>query len=82
MPFRSQKLRYSFADPRGLSNHNRHGAQNAYDAPSKSTLENEFGTKNEDECMIKILEQGTLQETEVRAPILPPEKSHANEIPA
>ena len=43
----------------------RHGAQNAYDAPSKSTLENEFGTKNEDECMIKILEQGTLQETEV-----------------
>lgn len=28
-------------------------------------MENEFGTKNEDECMIKILELGTLQETEV-----------------
>lgn len=43
----------------------RHGAQNAYDAASKQTLENEFGTHNEDECMIKILEGGTLQETEV-----------------
>lgn len=43
----------------------RHGAQNAYDAASKQTLENEFGTDNEDECMIKILEGGTLQETEV-----------------
>ena len=43
----------------------RHGAQNAYDSPSKATLENEFGTHNEDECMIKILENGTLQETEV-----------------
>ena len=43
----------------------RHGAQNAYDGASKSTLENEFGTSNEDECMIKILENGDLQETEV-----------------
>ncbi|KAL9601804.1 MAG: hypothetical protein Q9219_002294 [cf. Caloplaca sp. 3 TL-2023] len=43
----------------------KHGAQNAYDAASKQTLENEFGTHNEDECMIKILEGGTLQETEV-----------------
>ncbi|KAG7006972.1 hypothetical protein G7Y79_00012g033080 [Physcia stellaris] len=42
----------------------KHGAQNAYDSPSKATLENEFGTHNEDECMIKILENGTLQETE------------------
>ena len=47
-----------------FSNH-RHGAQNAHDEASKSTLENEFGTKNDDECMIKILEHGTLQETEV-----------------
>ena len=45
----------------------RHGAQNAYDSPSKATLENEFGTNNEDECMIKILENGTIQETEVSA---------------
>ncbi|KAL8713209.1 MAG: hypothetical protein Q9220_002730 [cf. Caloplaca sp. 1 TL-2023] len=42
----------------------KHGAQNAYDTASKQTLENEFGTKNEDECMIKILEGGTLQESE------------------
>ncbi|KAI4207064.1 MAG: hypothetical protein LQ346_000782 [Caloplaca aetnensis] len=43
----------------------KHGAQNAYDSPSKQTLESEFGTHNEDECIIKILEGGTLQETEV-----------------
>ena len=43
----------------------RHGAQNAYDEASKQTLDNEFGSHNEDECMIKILEGGTLQETEV-----------------
>ena len=46
----------------------RHGAQNAHDAASKQVLENEFGTHNEDECMIKILEGGTLQETEVGYP--------------
>lgn len=45
--------------------YDRHGAQNAYDSPSKQTLESEFGTHNEDECIIKILEGGTLQETEV-----------------
>lgn len=44
---------------------NRHGAQNAHDSASQATLENEFGTHNEDECMIKILEGGTVQETEV-----------------
>ncbi len=44
----------------------RHGAQNAYDEASKQALENEFGKSNDDECMIKILENGTLQETEVR----------------
>lgn len=38
-----------------------------HDTPSKATLENEFGTHNEDECMIKILEGGTVQETEVSA---------------
>ncbi|KAK3173727.1 hypothetical protein OEA41_007059 [Lepraria neglecta] len=42
----------------------KHGAQNAHDGASKSTLENEFGTSNEDDCMIKILENGDLQETE------------------
>ena len=43
----------------------RHGAQNAYDSASKATLENEFGTSNEDVCMTKILENGDLQHTEV-----------------
>jgi len=43
----------------------RHGAQGVLDGASKATLENEFGTHNEDECMIKILENGDLQETEV-----------------
>lgn len=43
----------------------RHGAQNAHDSASKATLENEFGTHNEDEVIAKILEGGTLQETEV-----------------
>ncbi|KAL8868156.1 MAG: hypothetical protein Q9174_005174 [Haloplaca sp. 1 TL-2023] len=42
----------------------KHGAQNAYDEASKQTLDNEFGSHNEDECMIKILEGGALQETE------------------
>ena len=45
---------------------NRHGAQGVLDTASKATLENEFGTSNEDECMIKILEGGMVQETEVR----------------
>ena len=44
---------------------NRHGAQNAHDSASQATLENEFGTHNEDECLTKILEGGTVQETEV-----------------
>ena len=43
----------------------RHGAQGVLDTASKSTLDNEFGTSNEDECMIKIMERGSIQETEV-----------------
>ena len=43
----------------------RHGAQGIQDEASHATLENEFGTHNEDECLIKILEGGTLQEVEV-----------------
>ncbi|MCJ1379151.1 hypothetical protein MMC17_002251 [Xylographa soralifera] len=42
----------------------KHGAQSVGDEASKSTLENEFGTYNEDECMIKILEGGNVQDTE------------------
>lgn len=48
----------------------RHGAQNAHDTPSKQTLENEFGTQNEDEVLVKILEGGIVQETEVSFPLL------------
>lgn len=36
------------------------------DGASKATLENEFGTSNEDECIIKILESGEVQQTQVR----------------
>lgn len=35
------------------------------DGASKSTLENEFGVSNEDEVIKKILESGSVQETEV-----------------
>ncbi|KAJ5220454.1 hypothetical protein N7468_009658 [Penicillium chermesinum] len=38
-----------------------HGPQGILDTASNSQLENEFGTKNEDECMIKILEGGEYQ---------------------
>ncbi|KAL7629426.1 hypothetical protein AAE478_000946 [Parahypoxylon ruwenzoriense] len=40
------------------------GAQGRVDGASKATLENEFGTSNEDEVIKKILETGSLQESE------------------
>ncbi len=49
----------------GIDDRGRHGAQGVLDSASKATLENEFGTHNEDECMTKILESGDIQETEV-----------------
>ena len=36
------------------------------DGASKSTLENEFGTSNDDECIKQILTKGQVQETQVR----------------
>jgi ribosome maturation protein Sdo1 len=36
------------------------------DGASKATLENEFETSNEDECIIKILESGEVQKSQVR----------------
>jgi hypothetical protein len=36
------------------------------DSASKATLENEFGTSNDEEAIKQILEKGTLQESEVR----------------
>ena len=44
----------------------RHGAQGHLDGASKAILENEFETSNEDECIIKILENGEVQQTRVR----------------
>ncbi|MCJ1445049.1 MAG: hypothetical protein MMC23_005554 [Stictis urceolatum] len=42
----------------------KHGAQGVLDSASKSTLENEFGTSKDDDVIIKILEKGSIQETE------------------
>lgn len=43
----------------------RHGAQGVLDGASKGTLQSEFGTTNEDECITKILEKGEYQVTPV-----------------
>ncbi|RDL36793.1 uncharacterized protein BP5553_06145 [Venustampulla echinocandica] len=40
------------------------GAQGGYDGASNATLENEFGTHNEDEVIKQILEKGNMQEFE------------------
>ncbi|PGH07567.1 hypothetical protein AJ79_06237 [Helicocarpus griseus UAMH5409] len=42
----------------------RQGAQGIHDGASKAMLENEFGTNKDDECIVKILEMGEIQETE------------------
>jgi hypothetical protein len=52
--------------------YNRHGAQGTLDSASKGTLENEFGTHVEEECIKQILEKGNLQESEVRYPAIRP----------
>lgn len=38
-----------------------HGAQGVLDGASKASLENEFGTTDEDTCITKILEMGEYQ---------------------
>ncbi|KAJ5769822.1 uncharacterized protein N7511_001873 [Penicillium nucicola] len=43
-----------------------HGAQGVLDTASKNMLQNEFGTDNEDACMVKILEGGEFQATSAR----------------
>ena len=58
----------------------RHGAQSVGDGASKSTLENEFGTGNEDECIIKILENGHVQESEVGRDTMRRRNASTNEI--
>ena len=42
-----------------------HGAQGVLDKASKGTLENEFGTSNEDEVIKHIMQKGQIQESEV-----------------
>lgn len=46
----------------------KHGAQGQFDVASKASLENEFGTSNEDEIIKKILEEGQVQTVPVRNP--------------
>jgi ribosome maturation protein Sdo1 len=46
------------------------------DSASKATLENEFGTTNDEEVIKQILEKGSLQESEVRQLSLPPSFPH------
>jgi hypothetical protein len=43
----------------------RHGAQGQLDEASKAVLENEFGTKNEDDVIKQILTKGQIQMSEV-----------------
>jgi len=42
----------------------KHGAQGQLDEASNASLENEFGTKNEDEVIKKILTDGQVQNVE------------------
>jgi len=49
---------------------NRHGAQGLLDGASKGLLESEFGTSNEDDVMVKILERGEYQTSVVCSPLL------------
>ncbi|RMD41047.1 hypothetical protein DV735_g4087, partial [Chaetothyriales sp. CBS 134920] len=42
----------------------KHGAQGRLDSASKSTLENEFGTTEEDKVIKQILTKGTVQTSE------------------
>ena len=44
-----------------------HGAQGVFDHASKASLENEFGTSKDDECIQQILERGEIQESSVRS---------------
>ncbi|OTB06665.1 hypothetical protein M426DRAFT_318721 [Hypoxylon sp. CI-4A] len=45
----------------------KHGTQGQLDGASKSTLENEFGSSNEDDVIKKILENGSIQDAEFPA---------------
>jgi Shwachman-Bodian-Diamond syndrome (SBDS) protein len=51
--------------PPTILRNRRHGAQGKMDGASKATLENEFGTSDEDECIKQILTKGQVQRSEV-----------------
>ena len=51
---------------------NRQGSQGILDGASNSSLENEFGTRNEEDVVKQILEKGSMQETEVHIHSLSP----------
>jgi hypothetical protein len=60
----------------------RHGAQGQLDGASKGTLENEFGTANDDEVIKQILEKGAVQESEVcLSHSLPFIRRHSSSLP-
>ena len=54
---------FNMIDTNADDNHS-HGAQGILNSASKQTLENEFGTKDEDEILTKILENGKVQAVE------------------
>lgn len=45
---------------------NSHGTQGILNTASKGTLENEFGTSNEDDVIKQILQKGDVQTSQVR----------------
>jgi ribosome maturation protein Sdo1 len=50
------------------NNDDRHGNQGTLDTASKASLENEFSTKSEDECLKIILEKGKVEKGGVCLP--------------
>ena len=60
-PHQSQSISNNFSNIKP-----RHGAQGTYDTASKSSLSSEFNSEDHDEVIKKILEEGSLQVSEVR----------------
>jgi ribosome maturation protein Sdo1 len=50
----------------------KHGAQGRLNRASKSSLENEFGSSNDDDVVKQILEKGDVQEVKVSSPAYHP----------
>ena len=43
-----------------------HGVQGTLDRASNAELENEFGTKNAEDAIVKLLEKGSVQESKAQ----------------